>query len=91
MKQFLILLLLESVLGISVYAQRISKEQISYNDKELLTVFENKFKTSINKRDKISLSKLLKFPFYCSACLDYTKATDSMGNTVAVTKKIFNK
>ena len=56
----------------------------------LLKKFENEFKIAINKKDKELLSGLFKFPFYCSPCIDYTQATDSLGATVKVTKSIFN-
>jgi len=58
--------------------------QLSKQDKLLLREFWTKFKTSINKKDKISLAALVNFPFECDYC------TEGVMGDVKITEKQFH-
>jgi len=43
-------------------------EKITKNDKQLINDFWTNFKTAVNKKDKVALSSLIKFPIICDYC-----------------------
>jgi hypothetical protein len=62
---------------------------IAKQDIVLLSKFWQGFKKAVDQKDKISVERNFKFPFYFRPCLYYAAATDSFGAMVKVTRKIF--
>ena len=75
-----------------IYGQQPNYEgKISSQDNVLLNVFWTKFKTAVNTNDKVMLSTLCEFPFYCHPCIDDTTLKNNNHITIKVTRKLFNK
>jgi hypothetical protein len=89
MKAFFISLLIIFVQPLIINAQKNNENYITKSDSNQLIIFWKDFKRSIDNKDKNMLATLFKFPFYCHQCLDYLQPTDTVKETVLVTKKLF--
>jgi len=76
-------------LFIAADAQIAGGDFIAKQDIVLLSQFWQGFKKAVDQKDKISVERNFKFPFYCRPCLNYAAATDSFGATVKGRRKIF--
>ena len=68
MKQLLILIIGLSIAIFSYGKERNLDSKITTKDSILLNRFWSEFNSAINSNDKIKLSALCKFPFYCHPC-----------------------
>jgi len=64
-------------------------QNVSSKDSLLLINFWGDFQTGIINKDKVLLSTICDFPFYCRPCVDHTQSKNEIDPTVKVTKKLF--